>query len=150
MMLLAALLVFSFAGCDDDDDEEKKAKVVKIQPTGTPFPVSEENFTGDYARFQMQVLSDKTYEISVTSVDADANFVSDVDFQVGTYASEEDMLDNSGYVDDVSAVGGVVLFTTDGVDFYGKETVAGEGIAYFDIFSEHRNFIIIASVVVDE
>ena len=147
MMLLAALLVFSFAGCDDEETAEKKDKVVLVQP-GVDFPVTEDHFTGDYARFQMQVLSDKSYSIVVTAVDADENVVTDVEFNVGTYASEDDMLENEAYIDDETSVGGVVnISSTAGSLFYGDDTEAGEGVAYFDIWSEEQRVFTIRAEI---
>lgn len=138
MMLLAALLVFSFAGCDDD--EEKKDAVVIVTP-GKTFNVTEDNFVdGDYARFKMNVLQDTTYSITVTSVDADGNTKTDAEFNVAAYASEEDMLDNENYFADEPCVAGVVFIDeVTGNDFYGDDTEAGAGYAYFDILTYDGN-----------
>ncbi|MDA3899729.1 MAG: hypothetical protein PF637_04315 [Spirochaetes bacterium] len=138
MMLLAALLVFSFVACEDEEEEAKKAAVVVITP-GKAFSVTEENFASGYARFKMSVVEDTTYTITVTSLDADGNVDTAADFNVATYSTEEDMLANETWISDNTAASGVCVVNADGNDFYGPDTEAGMGFAFFDILETTGN-----------
>ncbi|MBN2434178.1 MAG: hypothetical protein JXK07_02810 [Spirochaetes bacterium] len=118
---------------------EEEYKIVLLT-TGKTYDVTEDSFVGDYARFKMIILKDTTYSITVTAVDSDGNTITDDDFNVGIYASEEDLIDNTNYIDDYYSSNGVATTSDiDGSDFYASSDPDGSAYLFFDILSYKGN-----------
>ncbi len=135
----------------EKEAEEKypETKIVLLT-TGKSFYVTEDNFIGDYARFKMNVIRDTTYSITVTAVDSDGNTITDDDFNVGIYATEESLIDNTNYIDDYYSSNGVATTSNiDGTDFYASSDPDGSAYLFFDIYSseDNRTYRIEAQVI---